>query len=197
MKNTFYTAAILALQWPIQVVAGHEIQSLKLELISHSAHAAVLAESSDERVVFGKFAELSCGLTEADVKQLKMPDWNSLRLKLSDIVSKSSSFFFKQMGVPFDPDSPGLLAPITGDDGRTITELSLQVPSVAAADIMSKFSTATERSEFITMHCAGLSKKELAQLSAPDWNHLQERLQAFLNEPADSFRVETPTSSQT
>ena len=48
-----------------------------------------------------------------------------------------------------------------------------------------------ERAEFITAHCTGLMIPDLAGLTVPDWTELQERIDDFLNKPADFFRNAT------
>uniref|UniRef100_A0A6M3J569 Putative tail assembly chaperone n=1 Tax=viral metagenome TaxID=1070528 RepID=A0A6M3J569_9ZZZZ len=185
-----YTPKKINLRWAL--ACG--LATLSVGLLTHAAHAEALKDNPPERQAFERFAVLSCGLTAEQVKQMKTPDWNTLRLALSDVVSKPSSFFFEQAGVKFDPDNPVLLQPITADAGHVISEIKLEVPDVGATDIMASLPTTEQRSEFITMNCTGLSKTELARLSVPDWNHLQGRLNAFLNEPADSFLVETSKS---
>jgi len=183
-----YTPTVMSLRWPIKSDKGEDLCELTLKLIDHGDHAAVLDSDPDEREAFAEFARLSCGLSADEVKRLKAPDWNKLRLQLSDLVTKGSEHFLKSSGVKFEKDSPVLLKPLFGDDGQTITKVDLEVPSVATTDLMRKQADAAARTDFITMSCAGLSKAELAQLSCPDWNYLQGRLNDFLNESADFFQ---------
>jgi hypothetical protein len=56
---------------------------------------------------------------------------------------------------------------------------------------MKKLATNKERAEFITAHCSGLMLPDLAGLTVPDWTQLQERIDDFLNQPADFFRSAT------
>lgn len=193
-KQTHFQPETLTLRWPIKDDKGNDITTLTLGAIYHGDHAEVLAGDPEEREAFAQFARLSCGLSANEVKHLKMPDWNALRLKLSDLVAKGSDFFFKRAGVAIDTDKPLLLIPIQGDDGRTIEAVELQVPSVETTDLMQKQPNAEARSQFITMSCTGLSHDELNRLSAPDWNYLQGRINDFLNETADYFPAGTSTS---
>ena len=187
-KAPEYTPDVMPLRWPIKDDKGAEIKELTLSLISHGDHADVLSDDPDDRDAFAEFARLSCGLTLEEVKRLKAPDWNTLRLKLSDLVTKPSAHFFKALGVKIDPYRPQLLAPVQRDDGSTATHVALEVPSVATTDLMQKQPDAMARTMFITMSCTGFSKAELDRLSAPDWTQLQERLNDFLNESAAYFQ---------
>ena len=193
MSNTNFKPEVLNLRWPIQSDNGDSITNLTLNVINHGDHANVLADTTEEREAFGRFAGLSCALSASEVKRLKMPDWNTLRLKLSDLVAKGSDFFFKRDGVTIDTDHPQLLIPIIADDGRKIEKVELQVPSVETTDLMQKQPDDNARSLFISMSCTGLSKSELDRLSAPDWNYLQGRISDFLNETADYYPAEMST----
>jgi len=189
-KTAIFKPASLTLRWPIQDEKNNEITTLNLAAIFHCDHAKVLADDPDERTAFAEFARLSCGLSAVEVKRLKMPDWNALKLKLSDLVSKGSDFFFAQSDIKINPEKPQLLIPIQGDDGGTIECIELQVPSVETTDLMQKQADGEARSRFITMSCTGLSANELDRLSSPDWNYLQGRINDFLNETADYFLAE-------
>lgn len=193
-KPNHFQPETLPLRWPIKDEKNNEVTSLTLNAIAHGDHAKVLASDPEEREAFAEFARLSCGLTATEVKRMKMPDWNALRLKLSDLVSKGSDFFLQKAGVTIDPERPQLLIPIQGDAGNTIDHVYLQVPSVETTDLMQKQPDSEARSQFITMACTGLSNDELNRLSAPDWNYLQGRINDFLNETADYFPAAMSTS---
>lgn len=193
-KQPLFQPETITLRWPITDDKNGAITALTLKMITHSDHAEVLAGEPDEREAFAQFARLSCGLSASEVKRLKMPDWNKLKLHLSDLVAKGSDFFFKRAGIAFDVDSPPLLVPIEGDNGQPIDKVELQVPSVETTDLMMKHGDPEARSLFITLACTGLSKGEVGRLSAPDWNYLQGRINDFLNEAADFFPAATLTS---
>jgi hypothetical protein len=180
-----YTPTVMPLRWPIKSDKGEELKELTLNLIDNGDRNNVLEGEPEDRQVYAEFARLSCGLSADEVKRLKKPDWNKLQLLLADLVVKGSDHFLKDSGVKFEKDSPVLLKPIIGDDGRTISKVDLEVPSVATTDLMLKQEDATARTNFITMSCTKLSATELGQLSCPDWNYLQGRLSDFLNESAD------------
>lgn len=195
-KQELFQPEVLTLRWPVQSATG-SLTALTLRLISHADHAKVLEDHKDETQIFTEFARLSCGIAADEVNRMKAPDWNKLRLKLSDLVAKGSDFYFKRAGVAFNPDSPLLLQPILSDTNETISELVLEIPTVATTELMKKHTNPDERNLFITMACTGLSAKEISRLSAPDWNHLQGRINSFLNETADYFPAETSTLSPT
>lgn len=196
-KPDLFQPETLNLRWPVQS-GTREISSLTLTLISHADHAKVLKDhDGNETKIFTEFARLSCGLSEDEVSRIKTPDWNTLRLKLSDLVAKGSDFYFKRASIAFNPDSPLLLQPITSDTGSLITELTLQIPTVATTELMKKHTDPEQRNLFITIACTDLTPGEISRLSAPDWNHLQGRINSFLNETADYFPAATSTSSPT
>lgn len=180
-----YHAETIKLHWPITDDKGQPLTQLTLQMVSHLDHVRVIEESDDnEEQAFVKFAHLACGLSHSEIKRLKMPDWNSIRLKLTELVTNGSDHFITQP----DGDSAWLLVPINGDDDSLIEQIELQIPSVETTEIMQKQATLEDKNLFITMSCTGLTKGEIAQLSAPDWNYLQGRISNFLNETADFFR---------
>ncbi|MCH9691008.1 MAG: phage tail assembly protein [Gammaproteobacteria bacterium] len=194
MTAEHFKPETMTLRWPIRSDQGKEVTQLILQSICHGDHAAALADKADERQAFARCARFSCGLTETEVKRLKMPDWNTLRLKISDLVSQDSEFFLQRAGIAINADCPQLMIPIQGDDGRKIDSIALTVPTVETTDLMQKQQNELDRNAFISRSCTGLSSSELNRLSAPDWNYLQKRVGNFLNESADYFRSGTSTS---
>lgn len=189
-----WSPVLLQLFQPFKDESGKDVTQLLLKPLTHGVHAEVLKEvdTDNERNVFDAFAFASAGLTADQVKKLSYPDYNSMVRCLSDYVSKSASFYFKQMGLNVDVNTPQLLVPITGDNGDEITQVTLQVPTVQCIDIMNTLpSTGTARTTWLTQDCTGLSATELDRLSTMDWNQLQERLNDFLNKTADYFHSET------
>ena len=186
----------LNLHWPIKSDKGEDIKVLVLNPITRKEHKSVLDEvnSEDERKVFDKFAFISCGLTADEVKRLSYPDYNSLVRHLSDYVARPASFFTEQNGKKLDSDSPHLLVPIKGDNGQTISQIELKVPTVQAVDIMNSLPDQDAKSDWITSDCTSLSQTELNLLSTQDWNQIQGRLNDFLNKTADYFQVKMSNS---
>lgn len=180
-----YTSQTYTLRWPI-ILEEKTIESVQINLINHAQHKEVLKSDPDEMEAFPKFIMLATGLTDAEVKKIKGPDFNSLRLKISDIVSKPTSHFIDNI----DLDKPQLLQPFTGEDGQVRESLDIDIPDVAAIQRMHKLSSQDKEKAtlWISMQCTGLTEKDIETMSVPDYNQLQERLGSFLNESADSFQ---------
>ncbi len=187
----------VSLYRPVKGDDGKDILSLTIDLISHDQHSEIMGKNLSEPESFKALVMLSCGLSDAEAGQIKGPDFNTLKLRLSDIVAKGSDLHFKKMGIDFDPDCPFLLQSITGDDGKVIDRVDIDLPSVDTIILMSKFGTAEERTLFINKKCTGLSQGELGRMSITDWNYTQSRLNDFLNETADFFQSGTSIPSQT
>ncbi|WP_018691322.1 phage tail assembly protein [Algicola sagamiensis] len=190
-----YTPEVYQLHWPITGEDGQKKSAVTLHLISHGEHAKAVADEPDERTAFARFAQLSCGLNEKEVQQLKVPDWNYLCQQLSSMVTKESAYFFAKLDTAYEPDIPQLLLPILGDNGQTISSIQLTMPTVATTDVMLAQTDDEQKSRFITASCSGLSPSELDRLSAPDWNALQGRIHDFLHKTADYFRPQILSNS--
>jgi hypothetical protein len=104
--------------------------------------------------------------------------------------TRPASFFLNAHEAPPYDQPVQLLLPLEAA-GRTLTELPLEMPALRATKVMKKLATNKERAEFITAHCTGLMIPDLSGLTVPDWTELQERIDDFLNQPADFFRNAT------
>ena len=104
--------------------------------------------------------------------------------------TRPASFFLNEQDVTTHDQPVHLLLPLEAA-GRTLTELPLEMPALRATKVMKKLATNKERAEFITAHCTGLMIPDLAGLTVPDWTELQERIDDFVNKPADFFRSAT------
>lgn len=177
---------------PLKKDDGSEAAELVLKPLTQGERAAIMKDEPEEREAFKRLACACCGLSIAEVERLKMPDWNTLVLKLSDWVSQTSAYFAKadKKNSKVDDGHPLLLA-VNGDDGRLISKVTLTLPSLATTELMMKQVDDNAKNGFISRACTGLSAAELDKLSCPDWNSLQRRINDFLNETADYFRAET------
>lgn len=175
------------LRWPLTDDQGKTIDTLHFRPILHGEHAEVLAQHEDEDDILLALLELTTGQPVALLERLKKPDYNSLARRVFELVNQDAPHF---MSEEIDPDNPCLLVPIMVG-GRPVTKLNIEVPGLKVSREMKKYDDAQKRAEFITAACTGLHLPDLAELSVPDWNHLQRRLDAFLNEPADSFPLAT------
>ncbi|WP_130930355.1 phage tail assembly protein [Pseudomonas sp. Sample_24] len=179
---------------PITGDDGSHIEQIQLKPLYYAAQKEALARAGDdEDDQFFELALLATGLSVKELDQLKRPDYLSIAQYVHEMSTRPASFFLQ----PFAPDDQGidldqvqLLQPLAVA-GRTLTELTLEMPVLRATKAMKKLKTAKERAEFITAHCAGLMLPDLAQLTVPDWTQLQVRIDDFLNQPAAFFRNAT------
>lgn len=179
------------LSFPITTEEGDVIKEIPLRAFSVSEHRKALADvGEDSDAQFEALVLLASGLDEEVVDQLSRPDFVSLAKLINEYVNLPASYFLGRK--PDDLNAPPLLVPIKGVTG-TVASLELTVPALKATKMMNKLKTANERADFISAHCTGLSVQEIQMLSCPDWSQLQDRLNDFLNKPADFFQSETST----
>ncbi|KTB59996.1 MULTISPECIES: phage tail assembly protein [Pseudomonas] len=176
---------------PITADTGATIQQIQLKPLFYAAQKAALARAGDdEDDQFFELAKLATGLSEKELDQLKRPDYVSIAQYVHDMSTRPASFFLDQPDEG-SHDQPVQLLLALDAAGRSLTELSLEMPALRATKVMKKLATNKERAEFITAHCTGLMIPDLAGLTVPDWTQLQERIDDFLNQPADFFRSAT------
>lgn len=177
------------LQWPLERANAAPLTAVTLRPFTVAEHRAALAGvGDDEDDQFEALLLMATGLEQADLEQIKRPDYVSLSGLVHDYVRLPASYFLGS--APADPDDAPLLVPIKAF-GRDVDRLCLQVPAMKATKIMRKLKTVDERSIFISAHCTGLSTEDVTRLSVPDWNQLQARLNDFLNKPAAYFQSAT------
>lgn len=192
------------LRWPL-TVDDEQLTALTLRPILHGEHADLiarmeahkadkanegkpLADDEYDHLVFLSLATLATGLDEKTLLKLKKPDFNGLAQRVFELVSaKSLAFMDAEQRAEVEPDAPLLLVPVKCSDGITREAIALEVPDLETTQMMRKISDRRERAEFITAKCTGLIAHDLAQLTVPDWNTLQARLNDFLNETGDFF----------
>ncbi|KAF1028199.1 MAG: hypothetical protein GAK37_02266 [Pseudomonas sp.] len=179
---------------PITADTGASIEQIQLKPLFYAAQKDALARAGDdEDDQFFELAKLATGLSEKELDQLKRPDYVSIAQYVHDMSTRPASFFLDPADTPRESltsEQVPLLLPIDAA-GRTLTTLTLEMPALRATKVMKKLATNKERAEFITSHCSGLMIPDLASLTVPDWTELQERIDDFLNKPADFFRNAT------
>ena len=174
---------------PITADSGASIEQIQLKPLFYAAQKQALARAGeDEDDQFFELAKLATGLSEKELDQLKRSDYVSIAQHVHDMSTRPTSFFLG------DSTEPGeqvqLLLPLEVA-GRVLTSVTLEMPALRATKVMKKLATNKERAEFITSHCTGLMIPDLDGLAVPDWTQLQERIDDFLNKPADFFRSAT------
>ncbi|WP_395608931.1 phage tail assembly protein [Pseudomonas sp. B22129] len=176
---------------PITADTGATIEQIQLKPLYYAAQKEALARAGDdEDDQFFELAKLATGLSEKELDQLKRPDYVSIAQYVHEMSTRPASFFLGKGDEPSQHEQVQLLLPLD-TAGRNLTALSLEMPALRATKVMKKLTTNKERAEFITAHCTGLMIPDLAGLTVPDWTELQERIDDFLNKPADFFRSAT------
>ncbi|MHA6577409.1 phage tail assembly protein [Pseudomonas yamanorum] len=179
---------------PITADTGATIEQIQLKPLFYAAQKDALARAGDdEDDQFFELAKLATGLSEKELDQLKRPDYVSIAQYVHDMSTRPASFFLDESRTPGDSSTTeqvNLLLPLNAA-GRTLTDVTLEMPALRATKAMKKLATNKERAEFITAHCSGLMIPDLADLTVPDWTELQGRIDDFLNKPADFFRSAT------
>lgn len=200
------------LRWPLTLDDGQVLKELPLRPILHGEHHTLLGELDEKKaaraetgdpmediefdeLAFIGLATLATGHPENVIHKLKRPDFNGLAKRVLQMVSLTSHHFLTtEQQRASTKDNPVLLVPLKASDGMTYDSIEMEVPDLQASRMMRKMKGKRERAEFITAKCTGLIAHDLNQLTVPDWNTLQERVQHFLNETADYFPATTLTS---
>ena len=178
---------------PITADTGATIEQVQLKPLYYAAQKEALARAGDdEDDQFFELAKLATGLSEKELDQLKRPDYVTIAQYVHEMSTRPASFFLDKQAESTHEQPIQLLQPLDAA-GRIFAELSLEMPALRATKVMKKLATNKERAEFITAHCSGLMIPDLAHLTVPDWTELQERIDDFLNQPADFFRNATST----
>jgi len=183
------------LAFPVRLDSGEELSEIPLRPINVAEHRAALARAGkDDDAQFEALVEVATGLAPSVLEQLKQPDYVSLVERIYNYIKMPPSYF---TGVELDsPDDFALLVPIRAFvEGvpKIVDRLQIEVPPMKVSKMMRKLKTANERADFVTSHCVGLSVPDVQGLSLPDWSHLQERLNDFLNKPGAFFQSATST----
>ncbi|NWB12428.1 phage tail assembly protein [Pseudomonas sp. G5001] len=176
---------------PITADTGETIEKIQLKPLFYAPQKEALARAGDdEDDQFFELAKLATGLSEHELDQLKRPDYVSIAQYVHEMSTRPASFFLNANDQPRESQTSehvSLLLPLD-KAGRSLTAVTLEMPALRATKVMKKLATNKERAEFITAHCTGLMIPDLAGLTVPDWTELQERIDDFLNKPADFFR---------
>jgi hypothetical protein len=176
---------------PITADTGATIEQVQLKPLYYAAQKDALARAGDdEDDQFFELAKLATGLSEKELDQLKRPDYVSIAQYVHEMSTRPAWFFLGLLEASTFDEPVQLLLPLEAA-GRTFNALPLEMPALRATKVMKKLATNKERAEFITAHCTGLMIPDLAGLTVPDWTELQERIDDFLNKPADFFRRAT------
>jgi len=173
---------------PILATNGSELRKVLVNLITFGQYKLIVADAGDDELKkIDLLIQSATGLPLEDIEKLKTPDFNALEFEVIEMTTRPAEFFLKKDDVEFDVDKPTLLKPL-GDK----TALTLTSPTVKASRMMGNVNNTEKapfaQSEYITKACADLMDHEIDELSVPDWNQLQNRINDFLNQASGFFR---------
>ncbi len=177
-------------------IAGNNKTSLMLTMLSHDQHRTLIdAAGDDTTTIYRELVKAGTGLTESELKQLVAPDYNSLLQAVDEAYGNTSDYWFDKLETKQSEaiDRLPLLVPITTAQGQ-LDALTLQLPTVAALDLMDK-QPEDQRDLFIKVHCAGLAEEELNQLAVPDWKALDQKVADFLSQTGNFFSAGTTSNA--
>lgn len=188
MSNPIWQNQTVTLMQPLTRDNDSTANTLSLSMLSYQQHQQILVQHPDDTdAIYRALIKQGFGLTETELTRLVVPDYNALYLTVEEAYGQPSSHWFEKLGHTVDDsiNQLTLLTPITTMDGAQ-TALTLQLPTVAALDLMNKQKD-EDQSDFIRIHCTGLSKEELDQLSVPDWRALDAKVADFLSQTGSFF----------
>lgn len=204
LKEKPYQAPSITLLQAIKNVAGNLIEKISLQMINHQQHSEIIdqrnaQDSLDDKqtttAIYRDLIKLGTGLTEAELQQLILPDYNSLLALVDEHYGNSTEHWLGKEALS-DVHALPLLVPIETSEGA-FSCLTLTFPTLANLDMMEKQPQA-QQDLFIKTCCTGLGTQALQQLSVPDWKMLDAKVNDFLYQSGDFFlNGQTANSSLT
>lgn len=189
MSENKFSAPVHSLRWPIKDGKGQPLSLVTFRTLTVKQHHDLTEEyKGDDKGLDRAVICASTGLALDDIARLVTADFNTIKHQVFTLTGSKSSDF---LGGKFDVDSPVLLVPFKGADGKDRTQYALKPPTVAATDLMDTYTSEWDKTLFISANCSGFSSSEIESMSLPDFNQLQERLIDFLQNSADFFPLET------
>jgi hypothetical protein len=153
-------------------------------MITSKEHKQIIeknAGNSDK--IYRALIQLGTNLTETELKQLVMPDYNTLLDLVEEHYGQPSSYWFeKAERVPDDNVSELMLLHPQG----SLKTLKFTFPTLAVMDVMESHDK-EDQDAFIKMSCTGLGKEELESLSISDAKMLDIKVNNFLSQTASFF----------
>lgn len=136
-----------------------------------------------------KLAELATGKAAEVLRQLMLPDLNSIVELSYDLILPNAK---KWDSYYFGLDRLDLILPIVVE-GVEVNSVVLKMPSVDTAVKMDNYTTKKAKTEFLVRVCTGLDSIAYSKLSAIDGARLNAKINDFLLQTADFFPEETST----
>lgn len=184
MAASVYQPALHILLKPINNAQGEQITSVSLRMINASEHRKVVEDHTDDSdLLYRQLIKVGSGLTDDELKQIIMPDYNTLLDLVEEHYGQNSRYWFSKAGVEIadSVEELTLLHPLSA-----LKVIKLTFPTLAVIDVMNSYDT-TEQDMFIKMSCTGLGVKELDALSVSDSKMLDAKVTDFLSQTASFF----------
>lgn len=162
-----------------------QLTELTFKPMTYAVYSSIDIQRDDDQVI-EDFATALTDISPQAFEHISSPDFVSIsEIILRQINQKSPKWVD---GLTISHERVSLAMPIQGDDGRTISEIELKVPSVKTRKLLKVQPTEQKKQTFITNACTGLSETEINRLFMPDWIQLQENIDHFLNKAAGFFQ---------
>jgi hypothetical protein len=169
---------------PINNAQGEQVKSVLLRMINASEHRQIVVDYTDNSdLLYRQLIKVGTGLTDDELKQIIMPDYNTLLDLVEEHYGQNSRYWFSKAGVETSDsvEEMTLLHPLP-----KMKVIKLTFPTLAVIDVMNSYD-ATEQDMFIKMSCTGLGVEELDALSVPDSKMLDAKVTDFLSQTASFF----------
>lgn len=174
------------LNWPIDDDKSQAVNTVVIKPLTMGQHRELSkAHKGKDTVLLRACISASTGLSLVELKRLITPDYNSIQDAVLGLMQSTAIELMASDEANLH--EPVLLVPFQGDDGQDKTTYKLRPPSVGTTDLMDAHDDEWDRTLFISTSCSGFSRDELARMSLPDWNQLQERLIDFCKNRRTAF----------
>lgn len=162
-------------------------KKVKMNVLTFGIYEKIFAQhGEDQEKTTDAIIIATTDLSQADIDNLSMPDFNSLENAALEQINRSSEFYFDQDGAVFNPAEPELYDPIDG-----INKVQYTVPTVKVSRLMKTINntekTPYAQSRYIAAACTNIEEFQINDLSVRDWNMLQGRINDFLQGDAGSL----------
>ncbi|WP_163836981.1 hypothetical protein [Spartinivicinus ruber] len=182
MTTHTFTPNTIKIHWPLAREGQAPLAEISLKLpVYHDFLTLEQTQKLEGIDLEIAYLERLTGLKEAEILELKAPDYRVLSERLADYLQKKSDFF-----ISIDPDSYEnipLLKPL-----GPMTHVSATIPTARAWKLIMQHQADTDKANKLAVGaCFALSNEQMEQLSLPDWFLLLERATDFFTKTSDYF----------
>ncbi|WP_273046915.1 phage tail assembly protein [Pseudoalteromonas sp.] len=165
-----------------------DVNAVDVHVVLFKAYEdAEVDHSGKDEAFTDAMIKAATSLTQEQINELSMPDFNSLEQLTMELINHSSEYFYDLENKKFNAESPMLLDPIPSFEKITYRVPSVKVSRLADT-IQNTQSEPFKTARYLTTACTDLSDMDIDQLSVRDWNMLQKRITDFLQEQAGYFQ---------